>query len=103
MEAVKKANPGKVHKELIMIVSEMYSKLDEKKKQVYSDAYNKDKLVYEKKITEYEAKYGKIPKKERKSKGPQDSKEAKEILKQIKDIGLPEKPKKGLTAFFCFR
>ncbi len=70
MEAVKKANPGKAHKELISIVGELYSKLEDKKKQVYSDAYNKDKQAYEKKLSEYEAKYGKIPKKERKSKGP---------------------------------
>lgn len=103
MEAVKKANPDKPHKDLISIIGEMYSKLDVKKKQVYTDAYEKEKQVYLKKMAEYVAKYGDVPKKERKTKGPKESKEEKEIKKQIQDLGLPEKPKKNLTAFFCFK
>ena len=67
MEVVKKANPNLVHKEATALIAKMYNDLDEAKKSVYSNAYAKDKLKYAKNLEEYEKKYGKVPKKERKS------------------------------------
>jgi hypothetical protein len=60
IEGVKKANPTKAYKEQVAIVANMYNDLDDKKKQVYVDAYNKEKDKYNQQLKEYEAKHGKI-------------------------------------------
>ncbi len=104
MPIVKKANPKASHKELMSIISQLYNKLSEDKKKPYADKYEKEKKEYQVLLDAYEKKNGKIPKKEKVSgKGKGNSKEVKEIKRQIMELGLPEKPKKGLTAFFCFR
>lgn len=80
IEGVKKSNPGKPYKELVAIIGQLYAKLDDKKKQGYTDTYLKEKEKYEVQVREYEKKYGKIPRKEKSSpKGPSNTKEEKAI------------------------
>ena len=86
------------------MIGKMYQNLDAKKKQAYTDEFNKEKKNYEKLLADYEAKHGKIPKKEKSSlKKKGESKEASEVMREIDDLKIPEKPKRNLTAFFCFR
>ncbi len=79
MEGLKKANPEKSHKELMSMVAKLYNALDVKKKQVYSDAYQKDKSNYDKQYAEFVAKHGVPEKKKKSSRKSVNSPEMKEL------------------------
>lgn len=106
---VVKKNPNLSYKEQVAKIGEMYKNLSDKEREPYENEAQKLKDKYEQERTKYEAKYGKIQKVQ---KGKMESitnlnkaqkQQIEDLQKQIKDLQLPEKPKKALSAFFLYK
>lgn len=82
----------------------LFEKLPEKEKAKMTETFNKELEQYKKKKEEYEAKYGKIEKEKKSSNANKiDKKEIKILQEEIKNLKIPERPKKPMSSYFLFR
>ena len=87
-EKYKTKYPGKKVTELAKLMSEGYREMSEKERQTFEERAKKLKEAYEKDIAAYVAKYGPIPKKERRS--PDSDKKNKKCRVDDNDDDSPK-------------
>ena len=105
-----KKNPDVSYKELISKIAEKYKGLPDKERQYYDGEYQKKKDQFDVEIAQYEAKYGKVERQNKKEgnhgMGKLSRSQKEEINKlkdQIQELDLPDKPKKPMSAFFLYK